>query len=77
MTLIVEGKEAVLEFLEKEAERIAGKPGIYRLVKDDAGNLIAFLAGRSFLGSGAYSLDGNRMLVQDGIVVKADSIAKD
>ena len=69
MTTIAEGKEAVLAFLEGEAEHIAGQPGVYRLVRDDAGNLVAFIAGRSFLGTGSYSWDGNRMVIVDGLVV--------
>jgi hypothetical protein len=69
MMTIAEGKEAVLEYLEHEAQDIAGQPGVYRLVRDDAGNLVAFIAGRSFLGTGSYSLGGNRMAVMDGLVV--------
>lgn len=72
MQTVVEGKEAVLDFLEKEAESRAGQPGVYRLLRDDAGNLIAFIAGQSFLGTGSYSIDGNRILVVDGIVVQID-----
>ena len=69
MTIVAEGKEAVLAYLEQESQNVAGKPGVYRLVRDDAGNLVAFIAGHSFLGTGSYSLDGNRMLVVDGLVM--------
>lgn len=69
MTTVAEGKEGVLAYLEQEAEHIAGKPGVYQLVRDDSGNLVAFIAGRSFVGTGSYSLDGNRMVVVDGLVV--------
>jgi hypothetical protein len=69
---LAEGKEAVLEYLEKDAQRIAGKPGLYRLVRDDSGNLIAFIAGRSFLGTGTYSIGGNRMIIVDGLVVQVE-----
>jgi predicted RNA-binding protein len=69
MTTIAEGKEAVLAYLEQEARNIAGQPGVYRLVKDDSGNLVAFIAGRSFVGTGSYSMSGNRMVVIDGLVV--------
>jgi hypothetical protein len=69
---LAEGKEAVLEYLEREAERIAGQPGAYRLVRDDLGNLIAFIAGRSFLGTGTYSVGGNRMIVVDGLIVQLE-----
>ncbi len=69
MTTIAEGKEAVLAYLEHEAQNITGQPGIYRLLRDDAGNLVAFIAGRSFLGTGSYSIGGSRMAVIDGLVV--------
>ncbi len=69
MTTIAEGKEAVLAYLEDEAQTIAGQPGVYRLLRDDAGNLVAIIAGRSFLGTGSYSLGGSRMAVLDGLVV--------
>lgn len=69
MTTVAEGKEAVLAYLEQEAENIAGQPGGYRLLKDDSGNLIAFIAGRSLMGTGSYSLDGNRFVVVDGLIV--------
>lgn len=72
METLAEGKEAVLEFLEKDAQRIAGRPGVYRLVRDDSGNLIAFIAGRSFLGTGSYSVGGKRMIVVDGLIVELD-----
>jgi hypothetical protein len=72
METLAEGKEAVLEFLEKDAQRIAGQGGVYRLVRDDSGNLIAFIAGRSFLGTGSYSIGGKRMIVVDGLIVQFD-----
>jgi hypothetical protein len=72
MTTIAEGKEAVLAHLEREAQNTAGKPGVYQLLRDDSGNLIAFIAGRSFLGTGIYSLGGNRMIVVDGLVISVD-----
>ena len=72
METLAEGKEPVLEYLEKDAQRIAGQPGVYRLVRDDSGNLIAFIAGRSFLGTGTYSIGGNRMIIVDGLVVQVE-----
>lgn len=69
MTIIAEGKDAVLVHLEQEAQNIAGKPGGYLLVRDDSGNLVAFIAGRSFVGTGSYAIDGNRMVVIDGLVM--------
>jgi hypothetical protein len=70
MTTIAEGKEAVLSYLEEESQKISGKPGIYMLLKDDAGNLVAFIAGRSLVGAGTYSMGGKRMMVVDGLVVQ-------
>lgn len=72
MKTILEGKAAVLEYLEIETQRISGKTGAYRLVQDDAGNLVAFIAGRSFLGTGSYSIEGKRVLVMDGLVVDVE-----
>ena len=72
METLAEGKDAVIEYLEKDAQRIAGQPGVYRLVRDDYGNLIAFIAGRSFLGTGTYLIGGNRMIVVDGLVVQLE-----
>jgi hypothetical protein len=69
MTTVAEGKEAVLSYLEQEAQNIAGQPGVYRLVRDDAGNLVAFIAGRSFIGTGSYAIDGNRVVILDGLVI--------
>jgi hypothetical protein len=69
MTTVAEGREGVLAYLEQSAERIVGQPGVYRLIRDDSGNLIAFIAGRSFMGTGSYSIDGNRMVVVDGLIV--------
>lgn len=72
METLAEGKEVVLDYLEKDAGRIAGQPGVYRLVRDDSGNLIAFIAGRSFLGTGTYAIEGNRMVVVDGLIVQVE-----
>ncbi len=69
MKILAEGKDAVLAHLEQESVQIAGKPGNYALMQDDAGGLIAFIAGRSFIGTGSYTLDGNRFVVVNGLVV--------
>jgi len=59
-----------LGYLEKEAlKRSGGKPGVYSLERDDAGNLVAVIEGHSFIGSGTVSLGGNRLLIVDGIIV--------
>lgn len=50
-------------------KRSGGTPGVHRLERDDVGNLVAFIAGHSFIGSGTISLGGNRLLVVDGILV--------
>ncbi|HEY1339980.1 MAG TPA: hypothetical protein VGF59_20850 [Bryobacteraceae bacterium] len=69
MTTIAEGKEAVLAYLEQEAQNIAGQAGAYQLMRDDSGNLVAFIAGRSFVGTGSYSMGGSRVVIVDGLVV--------
>ena len=69
MTTVAEGKEAVLAYLEQEAQNRAGQPGVYVLLRDDSGNLVAFVAGHTFMGTGSYSIDGNRMVVVDGVIV--------
>ena len=68
-TTVAEGKEAVLAYLEQETQNTARQPGVYQLVRDDSGNLVAFIAGHSFIGTGSYSIDGNRMVVVDGMLV--------
>lgn len=77
MTTVAEGKEAVLAYLEQDAKNIAGEPGIYRLVRDDSGNLVAFIAGRSFIGTGSYSIAGNRLVVVDGLVMQVQERRND
>ena len=69
MVTVAQGRDEVLAYLENESEKTAEKPGVYLLLKDDSGTLIAIIAGRSFIGTGFYSLGGNRMLVEDGRVV--------
>ena len=71
MQTIAEGKADVLSFLENEAlRRTDEKPGAYRLVRDDAGNLVLFLEGFTFIGAGTVSLGGRVLNVADGRVVK-------
>jgi hypothetical protein len=70
MKIIAEGKEAVITHLEQEALKTAREPGNYLLGEDDDGNLVAIIAGRSFIGSGTYMWDGNRMTVMNGLVVQ-------
>jgi hypothetical protein len=69
MKIIAEGKEAVLAHLEQAAQTRVGKPGQYMLAQDDSGNLVAFIAGHSFIGAGTVSIGGDRLVVIDGIVV--------
>jgi len=69
MQIIAKGKEDVLAYLEHAAMSRAGKPGEYSLQRDDSGNLVAFIAGHSFTGTGAITLDGNRLVAVDGILV--------
>jgi hypothetical protein len=71
MQTIVQGKYDVLEHLENEAlKRTNENPGVYMLQRDDAGNLVLFLAGFTFIGSGTVSLGGNLLDVIDGQLVK-------
>jgi hypothetical protein len=71
MQTIVQGKYAVLEHLENEAIRCTNEePGVYMLQRDDAGNLVLYLAGFTFIGSGTVSLGGNLLEVIDGRLVK-------
>jgi hypothetical protein len=69
VVLLAQGKEAVLEYLEREAQAKAGQTGQYLLARDDAGNLVAYIAGHSFIGTGTVTMGGRRMDVVDGIVV--------
>ena len=70
MRTIVEGKDAVLNFLENEAlKRTDEKPGVCQLVRDDADNLVLFFEGFTFIGSGTVSLGGNLLNVADGRIV--------
>jgi hypothetical protein len=49
----------VLAFLEADAQRETGQTGVYQLVRKRSGNLIVFIAGHSFAGTGSYSFGGN------------------
>jgi acetyltransferase-like isoleucine patch superfamily enzyme len=70
MRTIAEGKDAVLNFLENETlKRTDEKPGVYQLVRDDANNLVLFIEGFSFIGSGTVSINGNLLTVADGRVI--------
>lgn len=70
MKTIAKGKTQVLEYLENDAKRIAKAAGEYVLVRDDSDTLVAVIAGRSFIGTGSYSLGGKRVQVQDGLVIE-------
>jgi hypothetical protein len=52
MVTVAQGRDEVLAYLEDESEKTAGKPGVYMLLKDDSGTLIAIIAGRSFYRNG-------------------------
>jgi hypothetical protein len=69
--VIARGKEEVLRYLEGEAQSRAGTPGEYLLARDDAGKLVAVIAGHPFVGSGTVTIDGNRLVIANGIVVAA------
>jgi len=71
MQTIAQGKEAVLDFLEDHALAATNEqPGVYRLFRDDAGNLVLSFAGHTFIGSGTVSLNGNLLDVLDGRILK-------
>jgi hypothetical protein len=56
MRTIAEGKDAVLTFLENEAlKRTNEKQGVYQLMRDDANDLVLFIVGHTFVGSGTVS----------------------
>jgi hypothetical protein len=70
MNYIAQGKEAVLKHLEDEArQRSGGKEGQYLLAHDDYGNLVAFIAGHSFIGTGTIAFSGKNLTVSNGIVM--------
>ncbi len=67
----MEGKYDVLECPENESLTHTNEnPGVYALQRDDDGNLVLFLAGHAFIGSGTVSLGGNLLDVINGQVVK-------
>ena len=70
MQTIAQGKDAVLEILENDSlRRTDEEPGVYMLQRDDLGNLVFYLAGFTFIGSGTVSLGGNLLNVIDGRLV--------
>jgi hypothetical protein len=72
MQTVAEGKSDVLSFLENEAlRRNEENPGVSKLFRDDLGNLILFIEGFTFVGSGVVSIGGHLLDVVDGLVVKA------
>jgi hypothetical protein len=72
MRILAQGKDDVLRFLENEAlRRTNEQQGVYTLAEDDAGQLVLFIEGFTFLGSGTVSLGGNLLQVNWGSVMKA------
>jgi hypothetical protein len=72
MKTLVQGKEAVLRFLEDETlRRTNEKPGIYALLRDEAEQLILTIEGFTFIGSGTVTLGGNTLQVLDGSIMAA------
>ena len=70
MEIIAQGKDAMLGLLESESQKRTGggKPGEYMMAKDNDGQLFVCIAGHTFLGTGFVNLDGQRLVVADGIV---------
>jgi hypothetical protein len=72
MKPLIQGKDAVLAFLENETLRVTNeKPGVYSLYRDDGETLVLTVGGFSFIGTGTISLSGNLLKVVDGRVMKA------
>jgi hypothetical protein len=72
MKTLAQGKDEVLHFLQHEAlRRTNEQQGGYTLAEDDAGQLVLFIEGFTFLGSGTISLGGNLLHVTAGSVMKA------
>ena len=71
MKVLIEGKDAVLAFLENETLRLTNEtPGVYLLQRDDSNNLILSIAGFTFIGSGTISVNGNLLQLVDGRLMK-------
>lgn len=66
MQTIAQGKDAVLNYLENALKDINKDPGAYMLQRDDAGNLVLFFAGLTFICSGTVYFSGNLLDVLDG-----------
>ncbi len=67
---IVSGKEDVLRYLEERSRASAGTPGEYLIARDDAGELMAVIAGHSFVGSGTLSVGGKKLVLEEGLVTQ-------
>jgi hypothetical protein len=51
MRTIIEGKDAVLNFLKNESLKHTNeKQGVYQLVRDDGNNLVLFIEGFTLIG---------------------------
>lgn len=69
MQPITQGKEAVLDYLEKRAvEKSGGMEGEYMLTRDDDGKLVAYVAGPTFIGTGTVVVGGQVHTVSDGVL---------
>ncbi len=68
MDMIAKGKNDVLAYLEEKArQKTGGQDGEYVLVQSDTGELIAIVAGHTFIGSGTVTLSGMQAQVNNGI----------
>lgn len=70
LEILATGKEDVLRRLEAEAIARAGKPGGYMLARDPRGNLVAFIAGHTFVGGGTLNLGGKHLVIEGGILTE-------
>lgn len=78
MKTVAKGKAAVLAHLEKIATNRIGRPGAYRIISDETGNMeTVIIAGLTFTGnhqltSSRLPADMNGLRVENGVVVDED-----
>lgn len=73
---LVRGKDAVLDYLEQDAQRRTGKAGVYQIVGNDLGERIVVIAGHAFSCqfhlSAASMVDTGTMRYENGIMVEIE-----
>jgi len=71
--VLVKGRDEVWKYLEKESQSTSGVPGEYLLARDGRGNLVAIIAGHSFVGAGTMLVGGKRMHLNNGLIISVQS----